>query len=96
VASIANEVLSCSGTEKEGHIVDPATGGPIENKLACWIRLPQDAALADALSTAAMVLPVEKFKQVQMKLQGCWLLLLTSQNGQTDWLTLGDRFQFEP
>lgn len=47
--------VSGSGVEKGRHIIDPRTGQPAESKLAAWSVAP-DAARADALSTAFMVM----------------------------------------
>jgi FAD:protein FMN transferase len=47
--------VSGSGIEKGWHIIDPRVGRPVEGKLAAW-SLAQDAARADALSTAFMVM----------------------------------------
>jgi FAD:protein FMN transferase len=47
--------ISGSGVEKGRHIIDPRTGQPVESKLAAW-SIATDAARADALSTAFMVM----------------------------------------
>lgn len=47
--------LSGSGVRKGGHIIDPRTGRPTSGKLAAWSGAP-DAATADALSTAFMIM----------------------------------------
>jgi len=47
--------VSGSGVEKGRHIIDPRTGEPAEGKIATWSIAP-DAARADALSTAFMVM----------------------------------------
>ncbi len=47
--------VSGSGVEKGPHIIDPRTGQPAEKKLATWSLAP-DAAHADVLSTAFMVM----------------------------------------
>ncbi len=51
--------VSGSGVEKGRHIIDPRTGQPVEGKLATWSMAP-DAARADALSTAFMVMTPEE------------------------------------
>ncbi len=53
--------VSGSGVEKGRHIIDPRTGEPAEAKLATWSIAP-DAARADALSTAFMVMTPEEVK----------------------------------
>ena len=47
--------VSGSGVEKGRHIIDPRIARPVEGKLAAWSMAP-DAARADALSTAFMVM----------------------------------------
>lgn len=51
--------VSGSGLEKGRHIIDPRTGQPAESKLATW-SITSDAARADALSTAFMVMTAEE------------------------------------
>lgn len=50
-----NRALSGSGLEKGQHIIDPRTGLPVTGKRAAWTSVA-DAATADALSTALMVM----------------------------------------
>lgn len=50
-----NRALSGSGLEKGQHIIDPRTGQPVTGKRAAWTSVA-DAATADALSTALMVM----------------------------------------
>ena len=47
--------VSGSGLEKGPHIIDPRSGRPVQGKLATWSIAP-DAARADCLSTAFMVM----------------------------------------
>ncbi len=54
--------LSGSGVQKGGHIISPRTGRPIEGKLAAWSSAP-DAATADALSTAFMIMSPDEIKR---------------------------------
>jgi thiamine biosynthesis lipoprotein len=51
--------VSGSGLEKGRHIIDPRTGEPAARKIATWSVAP-DAARADALSTAFMVMTLEE------------------------------------
>ncbi len=53
--------VSGSGVEKGRHIIDPRTGHPAESKLATWSVAP-DAARADVLSTAFMVMTEDQVK----------------------------------
>jgi len=57
---LLNEALSGSGTEVKGeHIVDPATGLKASGHIAAWSVCPS-ATVADALSTAFMVMSTQK------------------------------------
>jgi thiamine biosynthesis lipoprotein len=51
--------VSGSGLEKGRHIIDPRSGRPAEGKIAAWSIAP-DAARADCLSTAFMVMTGEE------------------------------------
>ncbi|MBM4030534.1 MAG: FAD:protein FMN transferase [Planctomycetes bacterium] len=60
--TLANQALSASGTGVKGdHIIDPRTGRPAEGRLRAWAIAPT-AALADALSTAFMVMTRQKVR----------------------------------
>ena len=59
---LQGRALSGSGLEKGRHIIDPRTARPVEGRLAAWASAP-DAATADALSTAFMVMTPEQIKQ---------------------------------
>ena len=54
--------LSGSGVQKGGHIIDPRTIKPVEGRLAAWSSAP-DAASADALSTAFMIMGLDEIEQ---------------------------------
>ena len=87
---MAEEVLSCSGLQQGEHIINPFTGKPVSDRRACWIRLPQNAALADALSTAGMIMSVEDISQMQNHLEGCSVMILIGPDGGTmKWVKLG-------
>jgi thiamine biosynthesis lipoprotein len=58
---LAGASISGSGVEKGRHIIDPRTGEPAEGKSATWSIAP-DAARADALSTAFMIMTSEEVK----------------------------------
>jgi len=51
-----------SGLQKGQHIIDPRTAKPVEGKHATWAFAP-DAATADALSTAFMVMAPDEIQQ---------------------------------
>jgi len=60
---LQGRALSGSGLQKGRHIIDPRTARPVKGKRAAWASAP-DAATADALSTAFMVMTpdeVEKY-----------------------------------
>jgi thiamine biosynthesis lipoprotein len=60
---LRDRAMSGSGLQKGPHIIDPRTAMPAEDKRAAWALAP-DAATADALSTAFMVMSpdeIEKF-----------------------------------
>ena len=76
--SIRQTALSASGVRKGDHIRDPRTGEPVRRRLAAWVALPRpgkpaggaaDAgprlapgAVADALTTAFMLLPLDEIE----------------------------------
>jgi len=84
--------LSASGTQKGAHIVDPRTGRPARHRAAwvalpcpkapgeargAWIdALRSPAAVAEALSTAFMILPIEEIGELCRKGPGleAWVL----------------------
>jgi thiamine biosynthesis lipoprotein len=59
---LKNTALSGSGVQKGGHIIDPRTAEPVEGRRAAWSSAP-DAATADALSTAFMIMGTDEIKQ---------------------------------
>jgi thiamine biosynthesis lipoprotein len=54
--------LSSSGLQKGQHIIDPRTALPVGDRLAAWSSAA-DAATADALSTAFMVMSLKEIEQ---------------------------------
>lgn len=59
---LQNRALSGSGLQKGRHIIDPRRQEPVEGKSAAW-ACASDAATADALSTAFMVMSPNEVKQ---------------------------------
>ena len=59
---LKDRALSGSGIEKGSHIIDPRSGRPAVGKPAAWALAP-DAAAADALSTAFMVMAPEQIER---------------------------------
>lgn len=60
--SLRGRAISGSGLQKGRHIIDPRTAQPVKGKLAAWASAP-DAATADALSTAFMVMSPDEIRQ---------------------------------
>ena len=54
--------LGGSGVQKGAHIINPRTGRPTSGKLAAWSGAP-DAATADALSTAFMIMTPDEIEK---------------------------------
>jgi uncharacterized protein (TIGR03663 family) len=73
---LANEAMSCSGVQQGGHIINPFTGQPVTGRSACWVRFSENAAIGDAVSTAAMVMPVEKIQAMQAQQPDLSVMLL--------------------
>jgi FAD:protein FMN transferase len=90
--SIRQAALSASGVRKGDHIRDPRTGAPVRGRLAAWVALPRPAtlgtaapdagpriapgAVADALTTAFMLLPVDQIEAICERSPGldAWIL----------------------
>jgi len=60
--NLQNRALGASGIQKGRHIIDPRTGHPAQGKLAAW-AYAGDAATADALSTAFMVMSPDEIEK---------------------------------
>jgi thiamine biosynthesis lipoprotein len=58
---LAGASVSGSGVEKGRHIIGPRTGAPADGQSASWSLAP-DAARADALSTAFMIMTPDEVK----------------------------------
>ena len=80
--SARHKAFSASGTQKKDHIRDPRTGHAVLGR-AAWVALPRAgegqedaAAVAEALSTAFMVLPAEEVTDLCRRWPGleAWLL----------------------
>ena len=89
--SMRQAALSASGVRKGDHILDPRTGAPVRGRLAAWVALPRPAqpgataadgprlapaAVADALTTAFMLLGVEEIDALCARSPGleAWVL----------------------
>ena len=75
---LAAKALSGSGTEvKGGHVIDPRTGEPAGGHLAAWSTHPS-GAVADALSTAFMVMKTEEIENYCLSHPDVWALVVKS------------------
>jgi thiamine biosynthesis lipoprotein len=85
---LRDKALSGSGVQEKGqHILDPRTGRPCADKTAAWSLCPS-ATLADALSTAFMVMtPAEVDRYCRAHPDTSALLLL---EGKNDLLRYGE------
>jgi thiamine biosynthesis lipoprotein len=88
--SVRQTALGASGVRKKDHIRDPRTGEPASGRLAAWVALPRppiaqqvDAgprvaatAVADALTTAFMLMSAEEIEALCARTPGleAWLL----------------------
>jgi len=73
---LKDRALSGSGTEVKGeHIFDPKTGKPAKGYIAAWVSHPS-AAIADALSTAFMVMGTEEVKAYCGSNPEVWALVI--------------------
>jgi len=78
---VKNEALSGSSKRLKGeHILDPRTGYPARVHLAAWSLAPS-AAVADALSTAFMVMSTEEVMEVCKSMPGVGGLVIVPRQG---------------
>ncbi|MHC5090879.1 MAG: flippase activity-associated protein Agl23 [Planctomycetota bacterium] len=80
---LQDEVFSCSGLQGGQHIINPLTGQAVSDRRACWIRMKENAALADALSTAGMMMPIQDLHSLQDALPGLSVMLLKTSRGDS-------------
>jgi len=89
---ISDVALSGSGRKLRGeHIIDPRSGRPADDKLGAWALAPS-AALADALSTAFMVMTPQEVAGYCRKHAGVSALLVLESDGQREVLQFGSGF----
>jgi len=73
---LKDRALSGSGTEVKGnHILDPRTNKPAKGHLSAWVSHPS-AAVADALSTAFMVMSTEEVQAYCKEHPGVWAMVV--------------------
>lgn len=82
--------FSASGVRTQGnHIVDPRTGLPVNGRVAVWVSLelggsPSPSAVAEAYSTAFMILPATEVDAICVRHPGleAWYLETAACNGR--------------
>jgi thiamine biosynthesis lipoprotein len=84
--TVRRTALGASGVRKRDHIVDPRTGDPVHGRRGAWVTIPRErngggeparaATLADALTTACMLLEPEQIDAVCRNSPGveAWML----------------------
>jgi thiamine biosynthesis lipoprotein len=79
--SARQRAFSASGVRKGGHILDPRTGLAVRGRAAAWVAIPggdggSPAAVADGLSTAFMIQPIEEIVDLCRRSPGleAWLV----------------------
>ncbi|WP_420412148.1 FAD:protein FMN transferase [Roseibium sp.] len=85
VASSAQTGTTFDEAGKNSHILDPRTGAPVRTDLSAISVLSRSAAVADGLSTAALVLGEKGLKEV-LALYADTTAFAVRQNGETAWL----------
>lgn len=77
VVPLVRQALGASGLAVQGgHILDPLADVPVSNRRA-W-ALARDAAIADAVSTAAMILPPEELAELCTDVEGLGIAISES------------------
>jgi thiamine biosynthesis lipoprotein len=84
----SRRAFSASGIRQQSrHIVDPRTGQPVAGRVAAWVSLdldgPSPSALAEAYSTAFMILPAAEIDAIRARHPGMesWSLEATAVTG---------------
>ncbi len=94
--SLIRGALSGSGRVLHGeHIRDPATGRPPDATFAAWARAPS-AALADALSTAFMLMPPERIAAYCAAHADTAARVLVRHGDQLEMIHFGGDFPLDP
>jgi FAD:protein FMN transferase len=98
--SVRQTALGASGVRKKDHIRDPRTGEPARGRLATWVALPRPSfvhpvdegprvaatAVADALTTAFMLMSTEEIEALCARTPGLEAWLLPEPSEGTDLL----------
>ncbi|QDG79857.1 FAD:protein FMN transferase [Labrenzia sp. PHM005] len=85
VASSAQTGTTFDEAGKTSHILDPRTGAPVRTDLSAVSVISRSAAVADGLSTAALVLGEKGLKEI-LALYVDTTAFAVRQNGETLWL----------
>jgi thiamine biosynthesis lipoprotein len=88
---VRQTALGASGVRKKDHIRDPRTGEPARGRLAAWVAVPRPSvaqpvedgpriaatAVSDALTTAFMLMSIERIESLCERTPGleAWLLM---------------------
>ncbi len=92
------QAFSASGIQKRDHIIDPRSGYPVRDRLAAWVSLPCEmsepgsgsgagnspAAVAEAWSTAFMILPAQEIRECCAGWPGLEAWLITEDGSGAD------------
>ncbi|HUW19962.1 MAG TPA: FAD:protein FMN transferase [Sedimentisphaerales bacterium] len=78
---LQDRALSGSGLQQGRHIIDPRSAGPVEGRIAAWACAP-DAATADALSTAFMVMTPDEINHYCLGHCGTLAMVVVEEGGQ--------------
>jgi len=78
---LQDSALSGSGLQKSWHIIDHHTVRPVEDKLAAWACAP-DAATADALSTAFMVMRPDEVERYCLSHSDTLAMVIMQEQGE--------------
>jgi thiamine biosynthesis lipoprotein len=80
---LEGRALSGSGLQKGQHIIDPRTVQPVKGRLAAWASA-SDAATADALSTAFMIMSPDEIKQYCLSHPDVLALIMLEGEGEKE------------
>ena len=78
---LKNGALSGSGVQKGGHIIDPRTAQAVKGRCAAWSSAP-DAATADALSTAFMIMDLDEIEKYCSKHPETLAMVIIKEEGE--------------
>jgi len=78
---LQGRALSGSGLQKGQHIIEPRTAQPVKGKCAAWASAP-DAATADALSTAFMVMSPDEIRQYCLRHTDVLAMIMLESEGK--------------